>query len=585
MSALPTPEETALLKQHRDRASELREVERMLLPLACLANPSAQQRLRIVLFGRTRVELAGDLRRAFGDLRGAFDGARASAAFRTVLQHTAHLGNVINYGAVKADDRVAAGFSLEALPKLCLFKSASDQRITLLHVLVSQILATKPALPEALRGDLADLKAAKRWQLKVLVEDVALYSKEADNVAAVIRTMTPPEPPDSSPCAPADAAEDDSYRQICELSAAASQEARALQAELAEVREAAQQTLSFFAVPAKPAERDGKALELLGLLDSFQDSFLGCVQELTKNTDLAAKVRSPQRTKAESEPAPKAEPEPTPKAVPEPTPKAEAQPAPQAEAPRTPPTVKAESEPTPKAAPEPTPKAEAQPAPQAEAPRTPPRFKVNPPPSATGSPADLASPEAAAQPEAQPSAQPSPQAGAPRAPFRIKVNPPSSVAGSPVDRASPQVAAPVQEQMAMAPATPTSQAPLPSDATVSPPADRGGAGERGTSRCTPRALQLDLEATRANQAHEVSPAESPKDAAQRKRSSLAWLDSPANLGRSPAHRADDGPMLSFACLDAGPGPGSPAVEFLGTPVKFAQGELPMTPSPSFKDMD
>jgi len=163
MGALPTPEESALLVQHRERASEMRELERTLLPLACLEKPSVTQRLRIVLFARTRVELARDLRSAFRELKGAFKDARASASFRTVLQHTAHLGNVINYGAVKADERVAAGFSLEALPKLYLFKSANDQRITLLHVLVSQILATKPALPEALRGDLADLKAAKRW--------------------------------------------------------------------------------------------------------------------------------------------------------------------------------------------------------------------------------------------------------------------------------------------------------------------------------------------------------------------------------------------------------------------------------------
>ncbi|CAK0795670.1 unnamed protein product, partial [Prorocentrum cordatum] len=323
MGALPTPEESALLVQHRERASEMRELERTLLPLACLEKPSVTQRLRIVLFARTRVELARDLRSAFRELKGAFKDARASASFRTVLQHTAHLGNVINYGAVKADERVAAGFSLEALPKLCLFKSANDQRITLLHVLVSQVLATRPSLPEALRGELASLRAARRWQLKTLAEDVAMYCKEADHVAAVVGSLEPAEGAELGRGAPTAGAEYGAPRgRAAALAGEAAAEAAALRAELAEVREAARQALAFFAVPAKPAEQDSRALELLGLLDSFRDSFHGCAQELAANTPLAAKVRSPNGS---GEPA-----------APAPAPQTEAPPAPPAEAPPPP---------------------------------------------------------------------------------------------------------------------------------------------------------------------------------------------------------------------------------------------------------
>merc|ERR1740129_2602284 len=106
-------------------------------------------------FGLNMTELATDLEGGLRNLRAALDDACKSSAFRSALFCTKRLGNFINYGSVQANDDVAAGFTLDALPKLSYFKATADSRITLMHILVVQVSAMDPQVPAAMLTELA----------------------------------------------------------------------------------------------------------------------------------------------------------------------------------------------------------------------------------------------------------------------------------------------------------------------------------------------------------------------------------------------------------------------------------------------
>merc|ERR1711972_23078 len=100
-------------------------------------------------------ELSNDVKNGLTAVSSAVDAVRQSAAFRAVLRHTARLAIVINFGGQDRDVDGVAGFALEALPKLALFRSASDSRITLLHVLVVQVFDADKELPAKLLAELS----------------------------------------------------------------------------------------------------------------------------------------------------------------------------------------------------------------------------------------------------------------------------------------------------------------------------------------------------------------------------------------------------------------------------------------------
>jgi len=270
MGAMPTSEEAKQLINFRGSVKALREVERQLLPLAQIERPAPGPRLRLVLFARTMSDLAVDVRSGLVTVREAFDGARQSPAFRIVLHHTVRLGNVINHGATRAEEDVVSGFGLDALPRLALFKAAKNQRVTLLHVLVAQVAAVEPDLPHALLNELGGARQAYLRPLAPLVEDVTAFRSEASHVAACVAASGP----------------------LAQLNERATSEANALEAELAAAREAANAALSFFAMAAQPHELDAKAMELLGLLAEFLDTFKRCLQEIEANPEMAALCHS-----------------------------------------------------------------------------------------------------------------------------------------------------------------------------------------------------------------------------------------------------------------------------------------------------
>lgn len=267
ISAVPTPSEVTMLLGYNGPIEELRNIEQQLIPLARFERPAAGQRLRVMLFGRKMTELASLLRTSFGLMHGAFLEARSSKALKTVLHHTVRLGNYINYGAIEPEDAVAAGFGLDALVRMEMFRSVADSRLNLLHTLITQSTMDDPTLPSRLRSELSSVKTASALQFAPLAEDVAAFKREAGNVAT---------------CAKANAEK----QQLERLAKQAGDECTALEQKLDEARSAAKETLDYFAVKVKPQETDSKGIELLKLLSRFLDAFENHCKQLESNPKL-----------------------------------------------------------------------------------------------------------------------------------------------------------------------------------------------------------------------------------------------------------------------------------------------------------
>merc|ERR1719220_1817843 len=109
-----------------------------------------------MLFGCIMHELSNDVCKGLVTVRTAMDDARRSLAFRAVLRHTARLGSIVNFGK-QSENIDVAGFTLDALPRLALFKAASNSKINLLHVLVVQVSNADPALLDNLLADFSDV--------------------------------------------------------------------------------------------------------------------------------------------------------------------------------------------------------------------------------------------------------------------------------------------------------------------------------------------------------------------------------------------------------------------------------------------
>lgn len=275
MAAVPQPDEAKLLCSYRGELSELREAERLLLPLARLERPAIGPRLRLALFGRMADELSRDSLEGLATVRRAADDACSSTAFRTVLRHTERLASIINFGAGGSSDGVT-GFSLDALPKLALFRSTSNSKVTLMHVLAAQVSAAEPELPQRLLREIGTVRDAAKRPIPPLADDVAAFSREADhaNTCAVSRRS----------------AEDDaSSQRLSALAESAKAKATALKEALSSTRDASVRTLRFFAfLSDKDKDTDKKALELFALLSEFLEVFGRAVKEIESNAELSA---------------------------------------------------------------------------------------------------------------------------------------------------------------------------------------------------------------------------------------------------------------------------------------------------------
>eukprot|EP00435_Cladocopium_sp_Y103_P028924 s776_g7.t1 len=316
LSAMPTAEEEKELLGYRGEVSELRLLEQELLPFASLV-PSAQQRLRLALLQRDLCERAQLLRRRLVALRAAAEGIRNSGAFQQTLQHVLLLGNALNGG----DEVTAAqGFSLEALARLPLSKATSDPRVNLLHLLVLQMKAADPRLPEKLLEDLAPMRVVASLPLPQLSLELRSFAADVTAAKAVLRRAFPgfdsPQQFFIGDTEPADGEEEETrvppsngciaqhllrevYLRISQappkpmkqMASMAAENAEQLQVDLAETRDEVSATLSFFAVlsgasASDVAQLDVKAEEFFLLLKRFLSDFEQCVQELPR-LDLA----------------------------------------------------------------------------------------------------------------------------------------------------------------------------------------------------------------------------------------------------------------------------------------------------------
>ncbi|CAL1136436.1 unnamed protein product, partial [Cladocopium goreaui] len=309
LSAMPTAEEEKELLGYSGEKSELRLLEQELLPFASLV-PSAQQRLSLALLQRDLRERAQLLRRRLTALRTAAMGMRSSGAFQQTLRHVLLLGNALNGG-----DEVAAaqGFSLEALARLPLSKATSDPRVNLLHLLVLQMKAADPLLPEKLLEDLAPMRLVASLPLPQLSLELRGFANDVAAAKAVLRRAFPgfdspqqffigdTEPdgeqeeetrvPPSNGCI-AQHLLREVYLRISQappkpmkqMASMAAENAEQLQVDLAETRDEVSATLSFFAFGASAAVSDAqldvKAEEFFLLLKRFLSDFEQCVQEL-----------------------------------------------------------------------------------------------------------------------------------------------------------------------------------------------------------------------------------------------------------------------------------------------------------------
>jgi len=290
IGAVPTAEEAKAIVGQKPEV--LRGVERQILPLARMERPVAGQRLRVMLFNKMMKELSKDAHSGLGILHGALEDAQNSPAFRTVLCHTIRLGSIINFGntpkpetgEVSGDTEQAtapvAGFSLDALSKLALFRAPGNARITLLHVLVAQLSVEDASLHARLQDEMGKVHKAAKRSLASLSEDVGAFSREAEfftNSAASLGGASSSEPV---------------VAKLVRFSEQATAEAAALVQLLADARAISKATLAFFAMQARPAEVDAKALELCILLSEFLVAFEKARREITQRPDLAVMCHS-----------------------------------------------------------------------------------------------------------------------------------------------------------------------------------------------------------------------------------------------------------------------------------------------------
>eukprot|EP00927_Polykrikos_kofoidii_P049144 TRINITY_DN43267_c0_g1_i1.p1 TRINITY_DN43267_c0_g1~~TRINITY_DN43267_c0_g1_i1.p1 ORF type:complete len:1000 (-),score=158.25 TRINITY_DN43267_c0_g1_i1:199-3198(-) len=279
LGAVPTHEEAQSLLGYRGNIENLRSIERQLLPLAQMEPPSAGSRLRLVTFGGTMAELASNVREGILKLRFALADVRQSPAFRTTLLHTMRLGNFINHGAEQANQDVVVGFALDDLPKLSHFKATSNSRITLMHILVTQLSAADQNMPATLLDELNCVHSAAKQPLAQLTESLATFRREAEFASSCLAAVS------------FTAAVENHHERLADLSQRANTESDALQSELATLKDVARDALKFFAVAAQPNEVDAKTLELFSSLSDFLVAFKACMREVEKRPELAKECR------------------------------------------------------------------------------------------------------------------------------------------------------------------------------------------------------------------------------------------------------------------------------------------------------
>lgn len=193
VGAMPSQDEEKQLLAFQGDPGQLRDAERQLLPLARLPFPPARLRMKLGLLQRTLTASVEALHRRLADIRGACVAVSRSRAFRRALVHVLFLGNALNYGLVDgASSQLSVrGYSIEVLPRLVLLRATQNTRITLLHVLVSQLQAESAQLPEHLIEDLSPVRRAVSAPLAQLAHEVAAFTAEAADARKGLREAFP----------------------------------------------------------------------------------------------------------------------------------------------------------------------------------------------------------------------------------------------------------------------------------------------------------------------------------------------------------------------------------------------------------
>mmetsp|Transcript_42796 Transcript_42796/g.76993 ORF Transcript_42796/g.76993 Transcript_42796/m.76993 type:complete len:1063 (-) Transcript_42796:105-3293(-) len=182
MSVMPPQSEANKLLDHKDKAEQLREIERRLLPL-CTLSPA---RMKIMKFATNHRSTYTVLLERCKVLHRAAMETRSSLQFRELLSIILQAGNYINSGDENSEEVKA--FGIESLQSLASFKVGP---ISCMHFLCLTMRASDEGFLSCMEKSLSSVRTAAKEKFSQLRDDVEAFLGEVSFAKARLREMMP----------------------------------------------------------------------------------------------------------------------------------------------------------------------------------------------------------------------------------------------------------------------------------------------------------------------------------------------------------------------------------------------------------
>jgi len=180
LEVIPTQEEAAKLKDYSsaEAREKLRDVEQMVLPLACLSRGTA--RVRLLCIARSARAQFKSASRTLASIRSACSAIQKSGMLREVMQLALQLGNFINHGDSKKGAKAITVGSLMALRD---FKAGG---MSSLHFLCASLLRKDQErdAAEALARELRPAERIAKLQVQTLQGTLRSFQRDLETVNA-----------------------------------------------------------------------------------------------------------------------------------------------------------------------------------------------------------------------------------------------------------------------------------------------------------------------------------------------------------------------------------------------------------------
>lgn len=158
MTAMPTPEETKKLLEHRNKIHELRDIEQKIMPFCLL--PRSTPRLKLLKLALSHPATYKGLLQRCTVLIKAAEEARKSKELRSVLSVVLKVGNFINHGAKELRAEGAArAFAIESLHTLASYKVGT---VSVMHFICLNILNSDESFLQKLKQSMLHIPAAAK---------------------------------------------------------------------------------------------------------------------------------------------------------------------------------------------------------------------------------------------------------------------------------------------------------------------------------------------------------------------------------------------------------------------------------------